>query len=484
MDIGKRYLLKLLSSRGFDTSKTKEEDLRAFISNDEIETSIQSIFKLQEQIMEKWKIKASILDFNNLSLFIPNGKENIDYHYSFEKEFLSNNKITHLEFSELENIGLEYNEENLSIKGTPTGSGNFKLKILFKVIGELENTPLNEKLINFVINPDPKSLWKDIPSDKDAIYWKEDNFSTSGQLKDKSIVISSKRGRSHQNVGSFRDDHAEYKSFKETGWTVVAVSDGAGSATLSRKGSELACKEVINYFENHLTEEELTSFEDKINQFRETKDEVVLEQAKNEGIRAIYKASVRAFTEIEKIADQTFIENPELKNNPKARVNTDYFHATLIFTAFKKFDIGYVFLSFSVGDCPIGIVNKEGTNAKLLNWLDVGEFGGGTRFLTQREIFSSKEREITTRFNFHVQQDFSYLFLMTDGIYDAKFMVEANLDKTEKWLEFIDDLKGNNEEKKSINFGDELSQVETELSEWMDFWSKGNHDDRTLAIVY
>ena len=39
----------------------------------------------------------------------------------------------------------------------------------------------------------------------------------------------------------------------------------------------------------------------------------------------------------------------------------------------------------------------------------------------------------------------SFIFLMTDGIYDPKFIVEANLEKNEKWKEFLEDLNGNNE---------------------------------------
>jgi hypothetical protein len=74
-------------------------------------------------------------------------------------------------------------------------------------------------------------------------------------------------------------------------------------------------------------------------------------------------------------------------------------------------------------------MNKEQTETTLLNWLDVGEHGGGTRFITQPDIFHKQRKAIATRFNFKIFPDFSYLFLMTDGIYDAKFVVEANLEK-------------------------------------------------------
>jgi hypothetical protein len=129
-------------------------------------------------------------------------------------------------------------------------------------------------------------------------------------------------------------------------------------------------------------------------------------------------------------------------------------------------------------------MNKDKTETTLLNWLDVGEHGGGTRFITQPDIFHSSERPMATRFNLKVIDDFSYLFLMTDGIYDAKFVVEANLEKNEKWLEFLEDLNGKNEDNSKVNFDLENENIKDELDKWMDFWSVGNHDDRTLAIIY
>jgi hypothetical protein len=73
---------------------------------------------------------------------------------------------------------------------------------------------------------------------------------------------------------------------------------------------------------------------------------------------------------------------------------------------------------------------------------------------------------------------------MTDGIYDPKFVVEANLEKIEKWNEFLEDLKGKNDDGIKVDFDKENTEIAQQLSNWMDFWSPGNHDDRTLAIIY
>jgi hypothetical protein len=155
---------------------------------------------------------------------------------------------------------------------------------------------------------------------------------------------------------------------------------------------------------------------------------------------------------------------------------------TLIFTLLKKYDIGYALLSFGVGDCPMAFLNKDVSQVTLLNWIDVGEFGGGTRFVTMPEIFSSEK--FATRFGFKLTDDFSYLMMMSDGIYDPKFVVEAALPDIKKWKEFLEDLGGKNEDKARVELSVDNNDIVEQFSTWMDFWSIGNHDDRTLAIVF
>lgn len=479
-----KYINKILINKGFNTSTISSDLLDEFTENPEINNAIDIILNSQDFIMKKWEIRTRIIDFTNETIIVPNGTINKEYSFTFDKALLKSKKITQIEIEGLDETGLEFDIENLEIFGTPKSSGDYQLKILFKVEQEDAESEPNEKIISLIINPDPKSLWKNIDSDTEAIYWKKDNESCSLNANEKSIVISSKRGRSHQNVGSFRDDHYAVKFFKKTNWTIIAISDGAGSAPLSRKGSQIACDKVINYFENELPYREFIEFEEKIIEFENSKNEELLEEIKLISKKGLYKATIHVHNEIKKIAEKTLESNPEIFEDKKIKSPIEAFHSTLIFCAFKKFDFGYLFLTFSVGDCPIGILSKDKKSSQLLNWLDVGEFGGGTRFITQPEIFHSKERPMITRFNFHIQSDFSYLFMMTDGIYDPKFVVEANLEKQEKWLDFINDLEGDNEDNIEIKFDDDISKAENDLNKWIDFWSKGNHDDRTLAIVY
>lgn len=483
MDTSK-YILNLLKNKGVESTPYNKILVDDFVSKPEIQSLAQSILNSQNMILDKYKIANRIYDILNTPIVLPNATVKKVYSAKIDFASLKLDDIIEEKFIGLEEVGLKFYRIDNVIEGVPTKSGDIKIKYLFKIKGESDDKPLNEKIISLIVNPNPKDLWQSKESNKEDLFAKLDDVSIFDSLGEKSIVISSKRGRSHANVGSFRDDDFAYKYFENNGWSLVVVSDGAGSASLSRKGSQLACKLVVDYFENHLEMEKTNEFGDKIKEYITSKTEDTFKEMNLLSKQILYKASVYVHTQLKEFADKTYISNPELFNNPKAKSNIDYFHSTLIFCLFKKYDFGYLIQTFGVGDCPIAVMNKDKTETSLLNWLDVGEHGGGTRFITQPEIFHSTERPMATRFNLKIVEDFSYLFLMTDGIYDAKFVVEANLEKNEKWIEFLMDLNGNNEDNVKVNFEKINKEIANELSSWMDFWSVGNHDDRTLAIIY
>ncbi|MET3981010.1 serine/threonine protein phosphatase PrpC [Mucilaginibacter sp. UYP25] len=479
----KAYIQNLLNAKSNEIKNDRIKLLDEFANNPINTALVKLIFENQSKIMVNWDKQNRLADINNQHIIIPNAKEFVPYSAKLDFIALKLNDIVDVKFEGLEELGLTFNKEIDTIEGTPSKSGDVKFKLLFHLKGDEETQPLNEKLISLVINPDPKSLWKLQPSDQNAIFAKPDDVDIFDGLGEKNIVVSSKRGRSHGKEGSSRDDDFAFKHFHDSKWSLIVLSDGAGSAFLARAGSKIACESVIEYFKNVADIEKAKEFEDKIFEFSKDQTEEKLKEIQILSKQNLYKASVYVHNKLKEFAAQTSLSNPELFNNPKAKSSLEYFHSTLIFALFKKFDFGYIIQSFGVGDCPIAVMNKELTETTLLNWLDVGEYGGGTRFITQPEIFQKQEVMIT-RFNLKIIEDFSYLFLMTDGVYDAKFVVEANLDKHEKWIEFLKDLDGNNEDNSKVEFNKNNAKIGPDLSKWMDFWSAGNHDDRTLAIVF
>ena len=149
------------------------------------------------------------------------------------------------------------------------------------------------------------------------------------------------------------------------------------------------------------------------------------------------------------------------------------FSTTLLLAVCRKFSFGWFVASFGVGDGAIAIYDKNADSIKLLNEPDGGEYAGQTRFLTMESIFRDR-----TRIKMSIVPDFTALMLMTDGISDPFFETDANIAKKEKWDELWKNLAN------EVDFSDDNENSKNQLLKWLDFWSPGNHDDRTIAILY
>ncbi|MEJ7767044.1 MAG: PP2C family serine/threonine-protein phosphatase [Chitinophagaceae bacterium] len=418
--------------------------------------------------MDKSKPDTRVNEIMQQPVRILNATVGKPYEALFDFDIFKWKDITAFEFQGLQEVGLGYDEKTNQIIGKPVQSGDFKVLLKFKLDGEPEDVVYHEKLISLTVNPDPKSLWKNIESDRNDPYWKEDNVTLFSALGDRHILVSCKRGRSHANVGSFNEDDFEFSDL-QSGWSLVVVADGAGSAKISRKGSSLACNSVVEYFRQDQANNSFTEFDQLLLQFKNNTGEETLNKMNQFVYKYLGGAAWYAHTKLKDFAAEAAVELKDL-------------NSTLIFTLFKKFDIGYALLSFGVGDCPIAVLNKNVSEVVLMNWIDVGDYGGGTRFITMPNIFQNEK--FATRFNFKLVNDFSYLVMMSDGIYDAKFVVESKLADINKWKEFLNDLDGKNDDKIRVELSAENAEITSQLSAWMDFWSQGNHDDRTLAIIF
>ncbi|MEJ5050225.1 PP2C family serine/threonine-protein phosphatase [Chryseobacterium culicis] len=397
-------------------------------------------------------------EFKDVHWALKNASAKQFYEFPLDMDDFPNIKIQNI--GNLEEAGLTF--ENNTISGTPVTNNMYHLDVQFYHIHD--QSQIETKKIQLFVNADPKDLWKNIPSDKNAIFYKSEEDSFKGLFSDKKIVVASKRGRFHAHEGKFREDDFAVNTFP-AGWNIVSVSDGAGSATAAREGSKLATTTINQFFSS---EEILNQIENNINRLyaAQSSNEEQSEAKQNvihilsEGVLSVYQA-------LEKSAAENSLSVNDL-------------HATLIFALLKKFSFGYVILSFGVGDCPINLINTDFSEVKLLNKMDVGEFGGGTRFITMKEIFNDT---MASRFRITCVKDFSYLVLMTDGIYDPKFITENKLEDTESWKSLFEDLAGNNDDRTKADFMND-DKINEELLIWSDFWSRGNHDDRTLAIIY
>ena len=161
------------------------------------------------------------------------------------------------------------------------------------------------------------------------------------------------------------------------------------------------------------------------------------------------------------------------------------FATTLMFAVCKKYDFGWFIASFWVGDGAMCLFDAENKTAKLLGTPDEGEFSGQTRFLTMPEIFRDPD-VVSKRLRMAIVPDFTALFLMSDGISDPMFETDKNLNDYAKWEEFYNNLKNGfpDDEIGGVDLSDDNEAAKDQLLGWLDFWSPGNHDDRTIAILY
>lgn len=484
---------------------TLEKALQIFIGNQE-DKKAESFLKFlsdklwdqyKEHIMDKIKMVNGELKWN---LNIPNAKENIEYNQTVSMPTINSDLFSNVELELVDVKGLTKEEhgvklsvapdgKSFAITGTPSleafrkngavAESTFELTLCYKLIGDIEmseDCPTLEHKIPFVINQDPRKLWKNLPVDWDNMpepkyknddtqveYVKVEALTDGTPQKD--IVAASKRGRSHAQEGKPRDDHFRMEHM-DNGWYIMAVADGAGSAKFSRQGSKIACDESVSYCMSKLGQSK--TFEEAISNYGNLQN-VSEEEARKIVGNYIYEiVGTAAFKAHKAIQAESALTKQPIK----------YYATTLLLTICKKFSFGWFVASFWVGDGAICLYDRKAHTAKILGVPDEGEYAGQTRFLTMSEIFKDATA-LYQRLRFCIVNDFTALFLMSDGVSDPKFETDANLNNPDKWDALWDDLKEN-----GVDLTDDNEASKDQLLDWLDFWAPGNHDDRTIAILY
>ena len=397
----------------------------------------------------------------SMSFVLPNGM--VGKPYSTVLEFLpSSNAGVHYQVEGINDLGLLFDKDARTLSGTPSAQGDHKIYLAYRITyasGKFED---KYYVLQLIINHDPRSLWKNIDPDKNDPYWKPNEDKATLITPERVMVAASKRGRSHAHEGTFRDDDFGFRYMKDTGWHIVAVADGAGSAKYSRRGAQIACETALNYLEKILSAEMTENIaklasEYNLNPSPETSKPVadLLYSTLGNSASHSYNAILDEATE-------------------KSALPKDY-STTFIVSIAKKFPFGYFVAAFWVGDGGVGIY-EAGKGVKILGESDGGEFAGQTRFLTMKETVQPVE--VFRRIRFNIVEDFTALVLMSDGITDAKFQTDNNLARLEKWDELWKDITG------TVELSRDNNEMDQQLLDWLDFWSPGNHDDRTIAIVF
>lgn len=435
-----------------------------------------------------WKLKElkSSIDSIPWDVRLPNAFEKQDYLGEVAPPSCESARFVLTEVTGVDEIQhglkIEVDENKFSITGTPNLSAlrkdgqpapsEFMLtaKYRLEIDGASEGAYEGKKEFKLIIVPSTDLLWRDEPVNWDQM--PEPRYRNENQMPDfaaldgeeKHIVAASLRGRSHAQDGKPRDDAFQFATTHD--WQVLAVSDGAGSACYSREGARLACEKAVAVC-RELLDDELyrNTFEANIKNLSVTPTEP--EKRKPVG-DSLYTLLCQAANQARQaIAQEAGLQGKETRT----------YAATLLLCVAKHFEFGWFVGSFWVGDGAIALYRRDTTphTVYLMGEPDEGEYGGQTRFLTMPEVFSDASA-LYCRLRFQLVDDFSALFLMTDGVSDPKFETTNNLKNAEKWDALWDELT-------AADALTNTAESKRALLEWLGFHSTGNHDDRTLLVL-
>ncbi|HHL0036940.1 TPA: PP2C family serine/threonine-protein phosphatase [Enterobacter mori] len=347
-------------------------------------------------------------------------------------------------------IGLSYEKEHELLTGTPTESGDFELSVRWSCASHDHC----ETKVLLVVNADPRSLWKVIEPPADAPYPKL-HLDSAGLVRDNiRIAAASRRGRSHEHAGSFRDDDFYINHCQETGWSVMLVADGAGSAVNSREGSRIAVRTAGDYLFRQLSGMKGIHLGEHIRAW-EGSDQ-----------QATINAMLHHFKQAATLAVNSIQNEAICAEQPVKTYST-----TLLATVALRTDKELFAAAFWLGDGAIGAYSPSG-KIRILGNPDSGEYAGQTRFLDQSII---ADPTFTGRISVGKWNDVSHLILMTDGVSDPLFETDNGLRSDEKWTRLVNELTP------ALT---EASNAPERLGEWLNFFSTGNHDDRTIAVLW
>jgi serine/threonine protein phosphatase PrpC len=378
--------------------------------------------------------------------------------YQAQLEWSSDTVITIENITGLEDLGLTYQREQNQVMGEPHRAGEYPLTIIYQQVADPSHATHTAQL-NLVINSDPKSLWKNIPSDRSALFWKADSdFQGSAGHYGWKLALASKRGRSHAHIGSCRDDDFAVAVDNDTLWHIVAVADGAGSSQYSRQGARLLVQTCVNSLQEQLQQvnQQVTALIQHWQQTQQSDDEAAIKNL----LAGVFTAALtNCIAALNAAAEQ---QESSLRD----------FYSTLLIAIHKSLPAGEFIAAYWIGDGGLGLY-QAAQHIDLLGTSDSGEYAGQTRFL---DVNALEPKELLPRLQCRSVKNFTALVLMTDGISDPLFETDNDLRQLGCWDSFWQQIEP------LLSENPELSAQQ--LTEWLDFWSPGNHDDRTLALIY
>lgn len=233
------------------------------------------------------------------------------------------------------------------------------------------------------------------------------------------LIAARARGKKHKHDGTNCDDWFHFTSSGD--WTIIAVSDGAGSKKFSRVGARAACEAAVAQLASQLENHKISY---RYSWTAETfkRDEATGSFAE-EDLETVQKA---LHSSMQKACDAVETAAAERHNSVDhfqvlgRRVDTSDLSATLLLAVHTNVKVqnGTTSLVFScsIGDGMIAAIDKNGVS-RLLMTPDSGQFSGEVTFLARKEAQPDRLRNRTFVFFGTIRA----LMLMSDGVADDYF---------------------------------------------------------------
>ena len=472
-----RFCLELSDSPAAVDSELKDE-----IKPETLEVVLQAKYPSAAQKFFEWKAKLPA------SIRLENAKQGQPADYDVRT--LLGYDPDWAVWAHAEGLGsLQPDFDAHRIKGEPTVGSDTKLHLLFTCRGCEEIT--HELDLLLTCNMDPELRWKEIERDQsdespvvsaedklllvkmadavrstansyevrkpDDTFSKANRVSRRQKSEDFDLSYASIRGRSHIRSGSFREDDVEARFFLEGKAVAIVVSDGAGSAPLSRRGSCIVTAVGIKC---------LIELGQKL-----VKDPEALKGRAQSAVDGFADAVRSIRSQIEFEAECIKEQRPEFLAKEM--------YATFLAALVLPTPSGQVLLTYSAGDGAIGLGMAGGASGIKCS-PDHGQSAGQTLFVLNKGADDADKRLIFTEL-----PDSYALLLMSDGVSDPR-VAQGEESKPDIWNLLAGELKPLVRDEPLNHDGErvETYQERGALCAWLDSYEKGHHDDRTIAVLY
>ena len=346
-----------------------------------------------------------------------------------------------------------FDEESQTVRGEPEHAEEFEFTFQYSMDNATHSGRCKLNII-----PDPRSLWKVLEPEAGQPFIKDHTDQRLISTEKFDLIAASRRGRSHEHAGTFRDDDFSLFYIPDTEWSVITVADGAGSAIYSREGSRIAVDIVEKQFSGYLNAATITSLEEDLSQWQIGQQDEVTKQ--------IAKKLNEQFFNVYYDIYKSIIEEIELQAKA-SNVPAKAFSTTLLVAVVRQYQNRTFISTFSVGDGAIAVYRRD--SVRLMNVADGGEYAGQTQFL---------DRSIASYFGTRIKighfNDIDAVLIMTDGISDPIFETEVGLGQHPLWTKMYQEIEPLFHQ----------PDADVALLEWMHFFKPGHHDDRTMAVLW